>query len=152
MHLFRSPQAEATLSADNCKRLHDAVLAKGLEAGYFTEADKQAYLTAWAQPGALTGGLNYYRAAKLSPPTLTATTLEFDYGFDEVHSQVNVPTNVPTLVIWGEQDGILTTNLNGLDHYVPQLTIRRIPDGSHWGHPRKTGVGQPIHPGLYRLS
>ena len=40
---------------------------------------------------------------------------------------------VPTLVIWGEKDtALLTGNLDGLDQFVPQLTIKRIPDGSHW--------------------
>jgi pimeloyl-ACP methyl ester carboxylesterase len=40
---------------------------------------------------------------------------------------------VPTLVLWGESDRwLLTGNLKGLDKYVPNLTIKRIPDGSHW--------------------
>jgi pimeloyl-ACP methyl ester carboxylesterase len=40
---------------------------------------------------------------------------------------------VPTLVIWGEQDtALLTGNLDGLDQYVPALTVKRIPDGTHW--------------------
>jgi len=40
---------------------------------------------------------------------------------------------VPTLVIWGEKDLALPpANLDGLPQYVPQLTIKRIPDGSHW--------------------
>ena len=40
---------------------------------------------------------------------------------------------VPTLVIWGEQDTALTVhNLDGLDEFVPDLRIERIPDGSHW--------------------
>jgi pimeloyl-ACP methyl ester carboxylesterase len=40
---------------------------------------------------------------------------------------------VPTLVIWGEKDtALLTSNLNGLDQVVPKLTIKRIPDGTHW--------------------
>jgi pimeloyl-ACP methyl ester carboxylesterase len=40
---------------------------------------------------------------------------------------------VPTLVIWGEKDtALLTGNLTGLDEYVPQLTVRRIPDATHW--------------------
>jgi pimeloyl-ACP methyl ester carboxylesterase len=40
---------------------------------------------------------------------------------------------VPTLVIWGEKDQYLVIgNLEGLDKYVPNLTIKRIPDGSHW--------------------
>ena len=41
--------------------------------------------------------------------------------------------NVPTLVIWGEKDtALLTGNLEGLDTYVPKLTIKRVPEGSHW--------------------
>ena len=40
---------------------------------------------------------------------------------------------VPTLVIWGEQDqALLLGNLDGLDNYVNDLTIKRIPDGTHW--------------------
>ncbi|HTM42793.1 MAG TPA: alpha/beta hydrolase, partial [Terriglobales bacterium] len=48
--------------------------------------------------------------------------------------QVQAPhIAVPTLVIWGEKDPyLLTGNLNGLEEFVPQLTVRRVPDGSHW--------------------
>ena len=69
MLLFRSPQAEQTLSANNYAALVDGVLGDGLKSGVFTDADKQAYIEAWSRPGALTGGLNYYRAANLGPPT-----------------------------------------------------------------------------------
>src|SRR6202789_3337799 len=68
MLLFRSPQAEQTLSANNYAGLVDGVLGEGLKTAMFTEADKQAYIQAWSQPGALTGGLKYYRAANLGPP------------------------------------------------------------------------------------
>ena len=53
MLLFRSPQAEQTLSANNYAALVDGVLGDGLKSGVFTEADKQAYIEAWSQPGAL---------------------------------------------------------------------------------------------------
>ncbi len=40
---------------------------------------------------------------------------------------------IPTLVIWGEKDqALLTGNLVGLGEFVADLTIKRIPDGSHW--------------------
>jgi len=40
---------------------------------------------------------------------------------------------VPTLVIWGEKDtALLTGNLDGLDKVVTKLTIRRVPEGTHW--------------------
>lgn len=126
MLMFRGPDAEKTLSANDHAMLVQIVLSGGLKAGHFTEADKKAYLDAWSQPGALTGGLNYYRAAQVGPPTSTdKAPAAFVAGAAKV--------NVPTLVIWGERDtALLTGNLEGLDGYVPQLTIRRIPEGTHW--------------------
>ena len=40
---------------------------------------------------------------------------------------------MPTLVIWGEKDtALLPGNLDGLDEVVQKLTVRRIPEGTHW--------------------
>jgi pimeloyl-ACP methyl ester carboxylesterase len=128
MLMFRSPQAEQTLSANNYATLVQVVLGAGLQNGTFTEDDKNEYIKAWSQPGALTGGLNYYRAARVGPPT--ATDKE---GTSIVTNFPSLDVKVPTLVIWGEKDtALLTGNLEGLDKYVPQLTIKRIPDGTHW--------------------
>ena len=39
----------------------------------------------------------------------------------------------------GEKDtALLTGNLNGLDAYVKNLTVRRVPDGTHWVIHEKT--------------
>src|SRR5437879_1648924 len=57
MLMFRSPQAEQILSANNYCFLIE-VLRRDLGAR-FTAADRAAYLAAWSQPGALTGGLNW---------------------------------------------------------------------------------------------
>ncbi len=128
MLMFRSPQAEQTLSANNYATLVQVVLGEGLKNGTFTEADKEAYIAAWSQPGALTGGLNYYRAARVGPPTEGQKE-----GASFATSFPSLNVKVPTLVIWGEKDtALLTGNLVGLDQYVPQLTIKRIPEGSHW--------------------
>lgn len=128
MLLFRSPQAEQVLSANNYEVLVQQVLGEGLKQGFFTGEDRKAYLAAWAQPGALTGGLNYYRAARIGPPTgdeQEATGFAGDLSL--------LVVNVPTLVIWGEKDtALLTGNLEGLDMFVPDLTIKRIPEGTHW--------------------
>jgi pimeloyl-ACP methyl ester carboxylesterase len=36
-------------------------------------------------------------------------------------------------VIWGEKDtALLTGNLDGMDQYVKQLRVVRIPEGTHW--------------------
>jgi pimeloyl-ACP methyl ester carboxylesterase len=128
MLTFRTPQAEEILSSNNYERLVSIVLGEGLKRGYFTQEDKQAYLQAWSQEGALTGGLNYYRAARIGPPS----------GDDEearsfASDLSSLIVRVPTLVVWGEKDtALLTGNLEGLDRFVEDLTIRRIADGTHW--------------------
>ncbi len=128
MLIFRSPQAEALLLADDCKRLVGMVMGKGLQLGNFSEAEREAYIEAWTQPGALTGGLNYYRAARLGP-----ITGESEPDSNRITASPSLVVRVPTLVIWGEQDtALLASNLDGLDQFVPDLTIRRIPDGTHW--------------------
>jgi len=127
MLMFRGPGAEAALSANSYSMLTSMVLGGGLANGSVTDEDKELYLAAWSRPGALTGGLNYYRAAGIGPVTTTDQTAA---------PPPEIPpltVRVPTLVIWGEKDtALLTQNLEGLDAYVPNLTIKRIPEGTHW--------------------
>jgi pimeloyl-ACP methyl ester carboxylesterase len=113
--LFRQPQvAEAQLSANGYAALL-AIFEPLAQQGHFSAEDKAAYVEAWSQPGALTGALSYYRVPPTPPPTAP------------------LMINVPTLVIWGEQDqALLTGNLDGLSDVIPNLTIARIPDGTHW--------------------
>ena len=130
MLLFRSPKAERVLSENNYARLMDMVTQFGSR-WVMTAEIRQQYIAAWSQPGALTGGLNYYRVSPLYPPTSPE-------DFQKIESILGLPhemlaVKVPTLVIWGEQDrALLTGNLAGLEEYVADLTVERIPDGSHW--------------------
>jgi epoxide hydrolase 4 len=129
MLMFRSAEAEATLSANNYAMLTSMVLGAGLKDGTVTEEGKKMYLDAWSQPGALTGGLNYYRSSGIGPPASAAAPSQ------EATAASTPPLIVraPTLVIWGEKDtALLASNLDGLDKVVPKLTIKRIPDGTHW--------------------
>jgi pimeloyl-ACP methyl ester carboxylesterase len=132
--VHRTPKAEEILSRNNYALLASNLLEDGLKQGYFTEEDKKAYIEAWSQPGALTGGLNYYRATHLG-----SFTGETDDSLSADPALFTVA--VPTLVIWGEKDKyLLTGNLGGLEKYVPDLTIKRIPDGSHWVIHEKPGL------------
>jgi pimeloyl-ACP methyl ester carboxylesterase len=132
--VYRTPRAEDILTKNNYALLVSNLLGDGMKQGYFTEEDRKAYIEAWSQPGALTGGLNYYRAAHLS-----SFTGESDDSLSADPSLFTVA--VPTLVIWGEKDKwLLTGNLEGLEKYVPNLTIKRIPGGSHWIIHEKPGL------------
>ena len=129
MLMFRGEKAEETLAADNYSRLVNVVLAAGLKDGRFTEEDRKAYIDAWSQPGALTGGLNYYRAARVGPPTGEGGSASGNFAIDPAALTVKART----LVIWGEKDtALLTGNLDGLEKFVPDMTVKRIPDGTHW--------------------
>jgi len=129
MLMFRSPEAEQILSANRYDFLYNGVLSEGIKNGYFNEEDCKAYLEAWSQPGAITGGLNYYRAAQIGPATAEGGPAKGKLVADL--SELTV--KVPTLVIWGEKDPyLLTGNLEGLEEFVSDLTIKRIPDGTHW--------------------
>jgi pimeloyl-ACP methyl ester carboxylesterase len=124
MRFLAHHEAEQFLSANDHAALREA-LATGSPAA-LTEADRQAYVAAWSQPGALTGALNYYRAAGLG----TAPVEEWSAFSVDLPETV---IRVPTLVIWGEQDrALLTSNLDGLDQLVPAVVIRRIAGASHW--------------------
>ena len=128
MNLFRSDKAERVLSENDYGRLARMTLDEwAANGGKATDADRSAYLAAWSEPGALTGGLNYYRASPLHPPepgSLSALP-ELDPAIFHVR--------VPTLVIWGERDvALLTGNLDGLEDHVDDLRIVPIPEGSHW--------------------
>jgi pimeloyl-ACP methyl ester carboxylesterase len=130
MNLFRSEKAERVLSENNYARLMrmtiDTWTANG---GAATAEDRAAYLAAWSQPGALTGGLNYYRASPLHPPEPGGAQDAAELQLDPARFHVRAPT----LVIWGERDeALLPGNLDGLEAHVSDLSIVRVPDASHW--------------------
>jgi len=130
MLMLRSVEAERVLSENNFAALLDVLVQFGSK-WEMSEEKRSKYIDAWSQPGALTGSLNYYRASPLYPPTSKKDE-------DQISSILNLPNEmfavkVPTLVIWGEQDrALLTGNLDGLEEYIEDLTVKRIPEGSHW--------------------
>jgi epoxide hydrolase 4 len=125
---FRGTRADDAFAADNYAGLFERVFGPLMKSGRFSEADRQAYIEAWSRPGGLTGGLNYYRANEVGPPSQLGPA-KGNYAIDPATTTVRVPA----LVIWGEQDqALLTGNLDGLEEFVPDLIVHRVPDGSHW--------------------
>jgi pimeloyl-ACP methyl ester carboxylesterase len=143
MLMFRGPAAEATLSANDYSLLTSMVLGAGLKDGSVSDVDKAIYIGAWSQPGALTGGLNYYRASAIGPPPPGAAGTDGAAAAAPAPSAIDGPpmiVRVPTLVIWGDKDtALLTGNLNGLEAVVLALTVKHIPDATHWVVREKPG-------------
>jgi pimeloyl-ACP methyl ester carboxylesterase len=138
MTFFQSPGAEKTLSANNYAGLVGSVLEARKGVGSISQVDRDAYIAAWSQPGALTGGLNYYRANKVGPP-VPGNKPDGAPSLGSFGSTGPVVVRVPTLVIWGMADtALLPGNLDGLADVVHDLTVRRIVDGTHWVVHEKT--------------
>jgi epoxide hydrolase 4 len=87
--------------------------------GAYSREDVAALTAAIAMPGALTAALNYYRAAGRH----RRSTLRPEQYV--VHR--------PTLVVWGDRDAALRPELaDGMERWVPDLRVERLPDASHW--------------------
>lgn len=130
MLMFRSPKAEKVLAENNYSGLLKILFQFGSK-WELTDKVRSKYIAAWSQPGALAGGLNYYRASPLYPPESQQDKEKIEGILNLPHDMLEV--RVPTLVIWGEQDqALLPGNLDGLSDFVNDLTIKRIPDGTHW--------------------
>lgn len=138
---LRRPGAAEKLLEDDCARLAAMLSQSTVDPRWLTPDLLARYREAWSQPGALDASLNFYRATPLHPPTAEEpgpVAIQLDPAAFAVR--------VPTLVIWGERDtALLPGLLDGLDALVPQLTVKRIPDGSHWViHERPEEVSQLI--------
>lgn len=127
MNWLRRPGSEEALAKDGFA-LFDRFFTGVSPAPWFDAATRAAYHEAWSQPGAISGGVSYYRASPLYPPIADdpgARRLKLD--------PADFVVRVPTLVIWGERDqALLPALLDGLDALVPDLTVQRLPDCSHW--------------------
>jgi epoxide hydrolase 4 len=128
MLLFRSARGETELSQQDYARLARIFETWEIGGRKLDPALVKAYKEAWSRPGALTSTLNYYRATSLHPPgpgEPGVTGIQFDLAATVVR--------VPTQLIWGEKDpALLIPLLDGLEEFVPNLRIDRIPEGTHW--------------------
>ncbi len=127
MNWLRAPGSEIGLAKHNYAAL-DGFFSQMRrdDAPWYTPERAQRYREVWAR--GLLGGVNYYRASPLFPPTSESpgpAALKLN------PEQFRV--RVRTLVIWGEADKALPTNLlDGLDALVDDLTVQRLPRATHW--------------------
>jgi epoxide hydrolase 4 len=151
MNFLRRDDAEALLSADDFARLWPFFTNMGAAdathpgGGWLTDGVREQYREVWR--AGLRGGCNYYRASPLYPPTAgdaKVMTVRFAPEAVSVH--------VPTRVVWAEGDiALRPTLLVGLEAYVPDLRIVRVPGATHWiVHERPALVAAEVEAELAR--
>jgi pimeloyl-ACP methyl ester carboxylesterase len=126
MNEFCAPAAQAALAADDYARLWPFF---GVQPAWLGADERERFRAVWGLHGqGLVGPINYYRATPLRPPTGPADPLHTLVLPDEA-----VTVRVPTTVLWGEGDhALLPGLLDGLQRWVPDLAVQRVPDATHW--------------------
>jgi pimeloyl-ACP methyl ester carboxylesterase len=119
MFAFQVPWLpEAMMRRDGFALLRRSMSA---ESRTISEEEMARYVEAWSQPGALEGGVRYYRAM-FHPGALR-------------EAPKPAPVEAPTLVLWGEGDSFLGPELADPDpRWVPHARVVRIPGARHFVH------------------
>lgn len=127
MNWLRKPGSETALAKNDYALVEGLLLSmQRADAPWYTPERARRYREVWRR--GLKGGVDYYRASPLYPPTAedpgpTKLTLKAD----------DFRVRVPTLVIWGEADVALSVELlDGLPELIDDLTIQRLPQATHW--------------------
>ena len=108
---------EVLIQLSDYKALETAFLGMAVNKNAFTQEDIDAYKDAFAKRGVVTAALNYYR--NVTQQGLT----QKDWSI----------LDVPTLMIWGENDTALGKELTyNTDQYVRDFQLKYISNCSHW--------------------
>ena len=119
---FQLPRVpEFVFSRDGGKGMADVMRSSAVDKSMFPDEVGEVYRKNAMQPGALTAMVNYYRALVRG-------------GGAKRQQKLGIPMiEVPTLMIWGEDDVALTKETTyGTGDYVRDFTIRYLPRVSHW--------------------
>lgn len=146
IHELIADDAIETLTQHNFAYLADKMLVSA-EPDTFNQEVLSRYQTVWQQLGAINGMLQYYRAM----PQLAASKQHTQHNAEAITDTAkmkipNIRINVPTLILWGEQDqAFVKENLNGIEDYVPDCTVKRFEEASHWlQHEKSPEINQAI--------
>ena len=129
MNFLIREDAEKLLADNDFARLFNFLtheFAGSRPTPWLTDAVKDKYRGVWSH--GLRGGCNYYRSSPLRPPRKE----------DPAAAAIDLPKSmltiaIPTLVVWGMDDTALPPVLiDGLEEYVPDLTLHKVPGATHW--------------------
>jgi pimeloyl-ACP methyl ester carboxylesterase len=116
MFFFQLPWLpEALFRARDCN-MGASALVRSSKPGTFSDQDLAHYRDAWSQPDALTGMINWYRAAFRHRPQIADRTV-----------------HVPTRILWGERDAFLLAAMAQASlRYCTNGELLTFADSSHW--------------------
>ena len=119
MAFFQLPWLpETLLRARDFEWLTQALIGTS-RPGAFSSIDLAAYRTAWAQPGALTGMLNWYRALPMGA----------------LAPQGDGRIAMPVRLLWGDRDSALEPGLAELSiARCADGEVIHLPEATHWLH------------------
>lgn len=125
MNFLCRPDAARLLADNGHERLWQFFTHMG-PAPWLDAAMRARYEAHWAL--GLQGGLNWYAASPMRPATRPEDPIHTLALPDEA-----LTVRVPTTVLWGERDtALLPGLLTGLQRWVPQLQVQRVPEATHW--------------------
>ncbi|NYT22135.1 alpha/beta hydrolase [Alcaligenaceae bacterium] len=145
---FRREGYANEMLADGCEYLTQ-MLCNGHGMPEWLDATAlEQYKAAWQVPGAVDGGLNYYKASMIYPGNSAKLRELLEADPDPFMIRV------PTLVLWGRKDRYLLPGcINGLDRFVDDLQVHTFDDASHWiAHEIPSTVNSLIDEFASRLS
>jgi pimeloyl-ACP methyl ester carboxylesterase len=109
---------ELALTAGGARAVGRAFSGMAVDKSRFPKEVLDHYRTNALQPGAATAMVNYYRAN-------IGQLGRYGKGVPKI--------DVPTLMIWGEEDAALGIELTkGYEPWVSDFTLERLPGVSHW--------------------
>jgi epoxide hydrolase 4 len=127
MNWLRAAGSEDALAKDDFALLDGFFNGMGQPAAsWFAGEVRAKYHACWSR--GLNGGVNYYRASPLHPPTEDHPgPLKLQMNLEDFR------VKLPVRVIWGEADIALPKSLlDGLDGLIADLHVERIAEGTHW--------------------
>jgi pimeloyl-ACP methyl ester carboxylesterase len=112
------PRLPEWVAAATGYRVLTRALRSSARPGAFTPRDLARYRRAWRRPGAMTGMVNWYRAAARHP----------------VHAE-GLRVRVPALLLWGRRDPFLGRGLAPASAALcDDVRVVCFPNSGHWPH------------------
>jgi len=123
MYAMRSGEVHQRITENGGNALWRNAYSKLRQLPHFTEEHDEIFRQGLAQPGAVDGGINWYRA---NIPALDQISEE------DFWPSRNASTSVPGLLIWGETDDTFVASfIDDLPDYVDNLQVHRLPGLGH---------------------